>query len=221
MKVSKSGYCEYIRRRKSNARIERGALEGFAKDAFERHRAGYGYRRINQELRKMDILVDGKRVLHIMRRLGLAAEGATGKRRKQKAVEPGDPRPNTVERVFSVGEKDKLRMGDIVCIPTKEGWLYPACAIGAFLRKAVGRPMPERITEMLARSMRSGKPLGAGIPLMAEEPSSMTTKASDTLRGPFGAALIPTASRNRFPGRGRRWITRLRNRPSKHRRGNR
>ena len=86
MKVSKSGYYEYIRRRKSNTRIERGTLEGFAKDAFERHRARYGYRRINQELRKMNILVGGKRVLQIMRRLGLVAKGATGKRRKQKAV---------------------------------------------------------------------------------------------------------------------------------------
>ena len=41
-------------------------------------------------------------------------------------------------------------MGGIACIPAKEGWLYPACAIDAFPRKAVGRPMPERITEKLA-----------------------------------------------------------------------
>lgn len=61
MKVSKSGYCEYICRRKSNARIERGALEGFVKDAFERHRARYGYRRIEQELRKMNIFVSVER----------------------------------------------------------------------------------------------------------------------------------------------------------------
>lgn len=52
MKVSKSGYYEYIHRRKSNAQIERGALEGFVKDVFEQHHARYGYRRVTQELRK-------------------------------------------------------------------------------------------------------------------------------------------------------------------------
>lgn len=68
MKVSKSGYYEYIHRRKSNAQIEREALEGFVKDVFECHHARYGYRRINQELRKMNIFVSEKCVLHIMRR---------------------------------------------------------------------------------------------------------------------------------------------------------
>lgn len=150
MKVSKSGYYEYLHRRKSNAQIEREALEGFVKDAFERHHARYGYRRINQELRKTNILVSEKRVLRIMRRLGLVAKGATRKRRKQKAVEPGDPRLNIVERVFSVGEKNRLWMGDIACIPTKEGWLYLACVIDAFSRKVVGWSMSERITEKLA-----------------------------------------------------------------------
>lgn len=149
-KVSKSGYYEFLGWRKSNAQIEREALEGFVKDVFECHHARYGYRRINQELRKMDIFVSEKRVLHIMLRLGLVAKGATRKRRKQKAVEPGDPRPDIVERAFSVGEKNRLWMGDITYIPTEEGWLYLACVIDAFSRKVVGWSMSERITEKLA-----------------------------------------------------------------------
>ena len=46
--VSKSGYYEFLRRRKSNAQIEREALEQFVKDEFERHKGRYGYRRINR-----------------------------------------------------------------------------------------------------------------------------------------------------------------------------
>ena len=61
MKASKPGCCGYIHRRKSNARIERESLEGFAKDTFEHHRAGHGYRRIGRELRKTGISVSGKR----------------------------------------------------------------------------------------------------------------------------------------------------------------
>lgn len=63
MRVSKSGYYEYVHKRNSNAQIERKALEGFVKDIFERHHARYGYRHINQELRKIGIFVSEKRVI--------------------------------------------------------------------------------------------------------------------------------------------------------------
>ena len=52
MEVSKSGFYGYLGRRRSNARIEREALEGFAVEAFERRKGRYGYRRIDRELRK-------------------------------------------------------------------------------------------------------------------------------------------------------------------------
>ena len=72
MKASKSGFYEHLGRKKSNAQIEREALEGFIVEAFERHKGRYGYRRINRELRKSGISVSEKRVPHIMRKLGLA-----------------------------------------------------------------------------------------------------------------------------------------------------
>ena len=91
MKVSKSGFYEYLGRKKSNAQIEREALEGFVVEAFERHKGRYGYRRIDRELRKSGIAVGEKRALRIMRKLGLAGKGATRKHRSQKRVEPGEP----------------------------------------------------------------------------------------------------------------------------------
>ena len=150
MEVSKSGFCEYLGRKKSNARIERGALEGFVVEAFERHKGRYGYRRIDRELRKNGIVVSEKRVLRIMRKLGLAGKGATRKHRVQRKVEPGDPRLNPVERAFTVGGRNRLWVGDITYIPTREGWLYLAAATGAFPRKVVGWSMSDRITEKVA-----------------------------------------------------------------------
>lgn len=148
--MSKSGFCEYLGRRKPNAQIEREALEGFVVEAFERHKGRYGYRRINRELRREGIVVSGKRVLHIMRKLGLVGKGATGKHRVQKKVEPGDPRFNLVERVFTVNERNRLWVGDIAYIPTSGGWLYLAAVIDAFSRKVVGWSMSDRITEKVA-----------------------------------------------------------------------
>ena len=150
MKVSKSGFYEYLGRKKSDAQIEREAIEGFVVEAFERHKGRYGYRRINRELRKSGIVVSEKRVLRIMQKLGLAGKGATRKHRTQKKVEPGDPRLNLVERAFTVGERNRLWVGDITYIPTREGWLYLAAVIDAFSRKVVGWSMSERITEKVA-----------------------------------------------------------------------
>ena len=141
MKASKSGFCEYLSRKKSNARIEREALEGFVVEAFHRHKSRYGHRRIDRKLRKSGIAVSEKRVLRIMQKLGLAGRGAARKRRIQKKVEPGDPRLNLEERAFSVGGRNGLWVGDITYIPTREGWLYLAAVTGAFSRKVAGRSM--------------------------------------------------------------------------------
>lgn len=150
MKVSKSGFYEYLGRKKSNAQIEREALEGFVVEAFERHKGRYGYRRIDRELRKSGIAVGEKRALRIMRKLGLAGKGATRKHRIQKKAEPGDPRLNLVERAFAVGERNRPWVGGIAYMPASEGWLYLAAVTGAFSRKVVGWSMSEHITEKVA-----------------------------------------------------------------------
>ena len=150
MKVSKSGFYGYLGRKKSNARIEREAPEGFAVEAFERHRGRYSYRRIDRELRKSGIAVSEKRALRTMRKLGLAGRGATRKHRIQRKVGPGDPRLNLVERAFAVSGRNRLWAGDITCMPAREGRLYLAAATGAFSRKVAGWSMSERITGKVA-----------------------------------------------------------------------
>lgn len=150
MKASKSGFCEHLSRKKPNARIEREALEGFAVEAFHRHKSRYGYRRINRELRKSGIAVSEKRALRIMQKPGLAGKGATRKRRIRKKVEPGGPRSNPAERALTVGGRNRLWAGGIACMPAREGRLYLAAVTGAFSRKVAGRSMSERITEKVA-----------------------------------------------------------------------
>ena len=149
LRVSKSEYYDYVKRRKSNAQIEREALEGFVAERFDLHKGRYGYRRINRELRRDGIVVSEKRVLAVMRKLGLQAKGASRKHKRAKAVEMGDPRVNLVDRAFDVEARNKLWVGDITYIGTGEGWLYLAAVIDAFHRKVVGWSMSERMTEKL------------------------------------------------------------------------
>lgn len=54
------------------------------------------------------------------------------------------------ERAFFVGGRNRLWVGDVTYIPTREGWLYLAAVTDAFSRKVVGWSMSERITEKVA-----------------------------------------------------------------------
>ena len=128
LRVSKSEYYDYVKRRKSNAQIEREALEGFVAERFDLHKGRYGYRRINRELRRDGIVVSEKRVLAVMRKLGLQAKG---------------------DRAFDVEARNTLWVGDSTYLGTGEGWLSLAAVIDAFHRKVVGWSMSERMTEKL------------------------------------------------------------------------
>ena len=87
--VSKSEYYDYVKRRKSNARIGREALEGFVAERLDLHKGRHGYRRINRELGRDGIVVSEKRVLAVMRKLGLQAKGTSRRHKRAKAVEMG------------------------------------------------------------------------------------------------------------------------------------
>lgn len=207
MKVSKSGFYEYLSRNKSNVQIERGALEGFVAEAFERHKGRCGCRCIDRELRKSGIAASEDRVPRIMRKPGLAGRGATRKRRIQKKAEPGDPRLNLVECAFAVGGRNGLRAGGIACMPAREGRLYLAAVTGAFSRKFVGWSMSERIAEKAAidaigRAVgREGPPEDGGL-------VSMTAKARRTPPVPSGDAWARMAQPSRHQGPARRRTTR-------------
>ena len=185
MKVSKSGSCEHLGRRKPNARIGREALEGLVVGAFGRHKGRHGYRRINRELRRSGIAVGERRAPRIMREPGLAGKGAARKHRIQRKAEPGDPRLNPVERAFAVGGRDRLRAGGVACMPTREGRLHLAAVTDAFSRKAVGRPMPGHAAGKAAVDAMGGRSAGRAR-RMAAASSSMTAKARGTPPAPSG-----------------------------------
>ena len=77
LNISKSGFYEYLGRRKSKQQIEREALEGFVLEIFAKHKARYGYRRIKRELETQGIRVSEKRVHKIMLTHCLVVKGTT------------------------------------------------------------------------------------------------------------------------------------------------
>jgi len=58
--------------------------------------------------------------------------------------------PNYLSREFSVGEKNKVWVGDITYIPTKEGYEYLMVYLDLFSRKVVGWAINRHMREQLA-----------------------------------------------------------------------
>ena len=147
LRVSRSEYYDHLNRPKSNARIGREALEGLVVEKLEPRKGRYGYRRINREPGRDGMVVSGKRVLAVMRRLGLQAKGTARRHGRAKPVERGDPRVDPINRVFDVDARNRPWVGDITHIDTDEGRLCLAAVTGARHRRVVGWSMPGGITE--------------------------------------------------------------------------
>ena len=53
-----------------------------------------------------------------------------------------------------MGERNRLWVGGIACMPAREGWLYLAAAIDAFSRKVAGRSMSDRTSKAAIDAMK-------------------------------------------------------------------
>jgi putative transposase len=95
------------------------------------------------------IYVSEKRVRKVMRQNEWVARGTTRRYRRQRRIEPGDPRINLIEQVFTVNGPNKLWVGDITYISTKKGFLYLATVIDIYSRKVAGWSMSAFIRENL------------------------------------------------------------------------
>jgi transposase InsO family protein len=81
--------------------------------------------------------------------------GLVGRARRRRAratvADPAHlPAPNLVARDFAAPAPDRLWIGDIMCVPTWEGWLYLAVLLDAHLRRVIGWAMADHLRVDLA-----------------------------------------------------------------------
>ena len=149
--MTRAGYYAFLNRKKSKTQIENEAPESFIARIFEEHSGRYGANRIVRELAKMDIHTSKKRVSRIMTKLGIKAKGSPRPYRYPKASSY-EERANIVDRVFTAPERNRVWVGDITYVPTKQGFLYLAVMIDIYSKKIVGWSMSSRINENLTIS---------------------------------------------------------------------
>ncbi len=152
LKISRSGYYDFLKRRKSKRAIANEALTEIIEDIFHENNSRYGARRIQLVLEKRGIKVNPKTVSKLMSQHGLIAKGARKSYRRVPNSKPYEEKENILNRVFTAKERNKIWVGDITYIPTKHGFLYLAVFIDIYSRKVTGWAMDTRIRDTLVLS---------------------------------------------------------------------
>ena len=148
--VSRSGFHAWLRRAPSKRVRSDVALAAQIAEVHAMSRRTYGSPRVHAELQERGHRVGAKRVARLMRERGLKSR----RRRRFKATtdsKHGLPvAPNLLKRNFNVVAPNKVWVGDVTFIWTREGWLYLAVMIDLFSRAVVGWSTSDRIDSALA-----------------------------------------------------------------------
>ena len=136
--VSRSGYYAWVDRPAAPKTVADAQLALEIKAAMKRAAAPTAARACTANLQARGLHVGKKRIERLMRENGLVA------RQKRRFVHTTDSHhehpiaPNLLERDFDVDAANKVWVGDVTYIATREGWLYLAVLLDLFSRRVVG-----------------------------------------------------------------------------------
>ena len=152
MKVSKSGYHDWLHRCPSEREKANRELTEKIRLVHQESRQTYGGNRIHAELCEQGILCGKNRVVRLKRKAGIIAKT---RRRFKVTTDSKHNLPiseNILNREFSVLAPNTHWGVDITYIPTWEGWLYLAVVIDIFSRKVIGWAMDGNMRTSLVKS---------------------------------------------------------------------
>ena len=149
LRVSASGYYDWLARSLSKWAREEARLEVEIRAADKRTRQVYGAEKLQHDLVEHGIMVGICRIKRIRGKLGIRCK----QKRKFKATTNSKHTLPVAENIlgqqFRVTAPNKVWVSDITYVPTDEGWLYVAAHKDLFTSDIVGYAMGERLTRNL------------------------------------------------------------------------
>jgi putative transposase len=144
LEVSVSGFYAYLRRPLSWRRVIDDLLMAHVRIAFAESGETYGAPRLLRELQAQGLPTSQKRVARLMRETGLRARPRRNRRIQTTDSNHAEPiAPNLLARQFDVNgvALNRVWVGDITYLPTREGPLYLATVLDLGSRRCVGWAM--------------------------------------------------------------------------------
>ena len=153
--VSASGYYAWRDRPLSRRAEANRQLVAEIQRVHTAARGVYGARKTWQQLRVEGIPCGKHRVARLRRLAGIEAirrrrfKVTTQSRRGQGSA------PDLVQRGFTAAAPNRVWVGDVTCVATREGWVYVAILLDLYSRKVVGWAMSERSnTALVLRALQ-------------------------------------------------------------------
>ncbi|HDM8244067.1 TPA: IS3 family transposase, partial [Vibrio campbellii] len=146
MRVSRSGYYDWLKRPAKVVTAETLNLYRRAKLLFKQSRQSLGNREMTKKLREEGFTVGRYRVRTVMERLGLkvtqrVAYKVTTKRKHNDAVAD-----NLLNQNFNPVAPNQVWAGDVTYLKTDEGWMYLAIVMDLYSRRVIGWHIDKRMT---------------------------------------------------------------------------
>jgi transposase InsO family protein len=154
LRVSKSGFYEWLSRPESATSQRREQLCLLITKVFQDSDSTYGYRRVHAQLVRWGVEVSPELVRILMRRLGL--QPCQPKPWRPVTTLAGDAGaiPDLVRRDFTAEVPGTKLVGDITYIRTWEGFLYLATVIDCCTKECVGYAMADHMrTELVTAAL--------------------------------------------------------------------
>ena len=161
LEVSVAGFYAYLRRPPSWRALIDEVLMAHVRIAFAESGETYGAPRVFRELRESGFPTSTKRVARLMRQDGLVARLRNRSRVVTTNSNHSDPiAPNLLARQFDVAGVaiNRVWIGDITYIPTREGPLYLATVLDLASRRCVGWAMRDDMeVELVLSALRMAR----------------------------------------------------------------
>ena len=163
LKVSRSGFYAWQTRPESPQNRENRLLLAHIRAIHVRSREAYGSVKTRRALTDAGIRCGHNRVARLRQSHGIVAKRVRRFRLARAARNNVPPAPNRLDRDFRTDHPNRLWVGDVTQISTREGRLYLAVLIDLYARHVVGWAMSDRqnqhlVTDALMMAIKRRQP---------------------------------------------------------------
>ena len=145
LNVSRSGYYAWRKRTPSNRVVRNEALLHEIHQIYAEGKGEYGSPTIYRVLREQGLMVNRKRVVRLMRMVGLRSKVMRQYKRTTVRCKDRDAAPNLLQQNFTTHGPNRVWLSDITYIPTGEGWLYLTTVEDMWSRRIIGHAMKDTL----------------------------------------------------------------------------
>jgi len=145
LNLSRSGFYARRKRLMSSRAMRNEDLTREIHQIYAEGRGEYGSPRIYHVLREKGFRVNRKRIVRLMRRIGLRAKVVRRFKRTTRACKDQDAAPNLLMQNFQTTGPNRVWLSDITFIDTDEGWVFLTTIEDMWSRRMVGHAITDHL----------------------------------------------------------------------------